>query len=177
LHRRQYALYWDLYSVDGWNKKLLENAAAAMKEARLGRATVSFLQPGDPVQEKKFNQQGEDTSADLLSGRTSRRAKKWFSFDLPIDASHPIVLMVTYHPEERSKRSFEILVDGKRVGEQTVERFPPGSAAGHFFDVEYKIPAELLAGKQKITVRFQAVGGNEVAAVYGVRIVRADAER
>ena len=177
LHRREYALYWDLYSVDGWNKKLLENAGAIRKEERLGRATVSFVQPGDLEKEKEFNQQGEETSADLLDGRTSRRAKKWFSFDLPIEASHPIILMVTYHPEERSKRSFEILIDGQRVGEQTVERFPPGSAAGHFFEVEYKIPAELLAGKQKVTVRFQAVAGHEVAAVYGVRIVRADAER
>jgi len=53
----------------------------------------------------------------------------------------------------------------------------PGSAAGQFFDVEYKIPAALLTGKQKITVRFQGTGGNEVAAVYGLRLVRADAER
>ncbi|HSQ24191.1 MAG TPA: beta-L-arabinofuranosidase domain-containing protein [Pyrinomonadaceae bacterium] len=177
LHRHEYALYWDLYSVDAWNKRLLENAAAMMKQGRLERATVSFLQPGDAQKEKDFNQQGEETTTDRLAGRTSRRAKKWFSFDLPIDAAHPIILMVTYHPEERSNRSFEILVDGQRIGEQTIDRSQPGSAAGHFFDVEYRIPAELLAGKQKVTVRFQAVGSNEVAAVYGVRLIRADAER
>ena len=88
-----------------------------------------------------------------------------------------MILMVTYHPEERTKRSFEILVDGQRIGEQTIERWLPGSAAGQFFDVEYKVPAALLTGKQKVTVRFQATGGNEVAAVYGLRLVRADAER
>jgi len=177
LHRREYALYWDLYSVDAWNKQLLENASAMMKEGSLARATVSFLQPGDVQKEKDFHQQGEETTVDRFGGRTSRRAKKWFSFDLPIDASHPIILMVTYHPEERTKRSFEILVDGQRIGEQTIERSVPGSAAGKFFDVEYKIPGELLTGKQKVTVRFQATGGNEVAAVYGIRLVRADAER
>jgi hypothetical protein len=88
-----------------------------------------------------------------------------------------MTLLVTYHPEERSKRSFEILVDGKRIGEQIIERWAPGSAAGQYFDVEYKIPAALLTGKQKVTVRFQATGGLEVGAVYGVRVVRADAER
>ncbi len=177
LHRREYALYWDLYSTDSWNKRLAEVAAEAERQRRLDAATIAFVQTGDVTKEKQFNQQGEETTTDRMAGRTSRRAKKWFSLDLPIDQSRPIILMVTYHPEERTKRMFEILVDGQRIGEQTIERFPPGSAAGKFFEVEYKIPAELLTGKQKITVRFQAVGSNEVAAVYGVRIVRADAER
>lgn len=177
LHRRMYAVYWDLYSVDGWNKKLLENAKAAVREGKLTAATVSFLQPGNVEKEKEFNQQGEETSADRMYGRTSRRAKKWFSFDLPVNAAYPLILLVTYHTEERAKRTFDVLIDGQLMGQQTLERFPPGSAAGRFFDIEYKIPAELVTGKQKVTVRFNATGGHEVGAVYGIRIVRADAER
>lgn len=177
LHRREYALYWDLYTNDGWNKKLADVAAEAERQRRLEAATITFVQSGDAAKEKEFNQQGEETTADRMAGRTSRRAKKWFSFDLPIEASRAMILMVTYHPEERTKRTFEILVDGQRIGEQTIERSVPGSAAGKFFDVEYRLPADVLNGKQKITVRFQAIGGLEVAAIYGVRIVRADAER
>ena len=41
-----------------------------------------------------------------------------------------------------------------------------------FYDVDYKIPAELVKDKQKVTVRFQATGGNETATVFGLRIVR-----
>jgi hypothetical protein len=177
LHRREYALYWDLYTAGAWSDKLLEIGVKAEHQKKLEAATISFVQPGDAQKEKVFNQQGEETTADRFGGRTSRRAKKWFSFDLPTDAAHPLILMVTYHPEERTKRSFEILVDGQRIGEQIIERSVPGSAAGQFFDVEYKIPAALLTGKQKVTVRFQATGGLEVGAVYGVRIVRADAPR
>ena len=33
----------------------------------------------------------------------------------------------------------------------------------------------LVAGKSKVTVRFQATGGNEIAAVFGLRTIRADA--
>jgi hypothetical protein len=177
LHRREYALYWDLYTPESWSDKLAELTAKAEHQKRLEAATISFVQPGDARKEKAFNQQGEETTADLFDGRTLRRAKKWFSFDLAIDNARPMTLMVTYHPEERTKRSFEILVDGQRIGEQTIARFPPGSAAGQFFDVDYKIPAAALTGKQKVTVRFQATGGLEVGAVYGVRMVRADAER
>ncbi len=84
---------------------------------------------------------------------------------------------MTYNSEERGKRTFEILVDGERVGEGTIERSPPGSASGHFFDVDYKIPADLVKDKKKLTVRFQATGNNETATVFGVRTIRADAER
>ena len=88
-----------------------------------------------------------------------------------------MTLIVTYHSEERATRSFEILVDGTRVGEQTVERRQPGSSSGRFFDVEYKIPSDLTKGKAKVTVRCQAKSGSETAAVFGTRIIRADAER
>lgn len=138
---------------------------------------MAFLQPGDAQKEKEFNQQGEETTIDRFLGRTARRGKKWFSFDLPIDATHPVGLIVTYHSEERAKRAFEIFVDGRRVGEQTIERSPPGSAAGKFFDVEYTIPPELVKDKKKVTVRFQAEGNSEIGAVFGVRMIRAGAER
>jgi len=176
LHRREYALYWDTYTVEGWKRKMIERATEQVQQRKLEAATVSFVQPGDTQQEKHFNQQGEETTRDRMTGRTARRAKKWFSFDLPVD-SRPITLIATYHTEERGRRTFEVLVEGRRVGEQVIERSPNGSASGHFFDAEYKIPVDLIKDKQKVTVRFAATGTGEVAAVYGVRLIRADAER
>ena len=177
LHRREYAIYWDVYTANQWLKKTAEVAEQHEQQSRLEAATIAFVQPGDPEKEKAFNQQGEDTTLDRFLGHTARRGKKWFSYDLPIESSIPIAVVVTYHSEERSKRMFEIFADGQRIGEQTIERSPPGSAAGKFFDVEYKIPADLSNRKTKITVRFAAKSGSEIAAVYGVRTIRADAER
>jgi uncharacterized protein len=93
---------------------------------------------------------------------------------MPVDAARPMAMIVTYHGEERQTRTFEILVDGARVGEQTIERHRPGSPTKSFFDAEYAIPADLTRGKQKVTVRFQATGGAETATVFGVRLIRAD---
>src|SRR5439155_8421630 len=140
-------------------------------------ATISFVQPGDAQKEKEFNQQGEESTLDRAAGRPGRRGRKWFSFDLPVEPDHSLAVIATYFSEERGKRTFEILADGQHIGEQSIERSPPGSATGRFFDVEYKLPAALLTGKTKITVRFSAKGGNEIAAVYGVRVIRADADR
>jgi hypothetical protein len=93
---------------------------------------------------------------------------------MPVDAARTMTLIVTYHGEERQTRTFEILVDGSRVGQQTIERHRPGSPTKSFFDVEYAIPADLTRGKQKVTFRFQATGGNETATIFGVRLIRTD---
>ena len=164
-------------TADQWLKKMAEVADAEKKQAQLEAVTLAFIQPGDAPNEKSFNQQGEDTTPDRFLGRPARRGKKWFSYDVPIEASRPVAVVVTYHSEERSKRMFEILADGNHIGAQTIERSGPGSAAGKFFDVEYKIPVEILSGKTKITLRFSAKSGSEIAAVYGVRLIRSDAER
>jgi uncharacterized protein len=177
LHHRTYAVYWDLYTPEGWKKKSEEIAAEQTKQRKLEAATTTFARPGDTQTEKDFNQQGEDSTRDGSMGRPARRGKKWFSFELPVDPAHPVALLVTCNSDERAKRTFDILVDGQRVGELTIERSAPGSASGHFFDSEYMIPADLLKDKRKVTVRFQATGGNEIAAVFGIRMIRADAER
>ena len=155
---------------------------------------MAFVQPGEMQSERDFNEQGEDSSPDRVVGRAARRGRNWFSFDLPVDASHPMAVVVTYNSDEWRKRTFDILVDGQRVGEQAVENqgSPRGIIGGtttisnsaaipqgepRFFDAEYAIPASLTADKQKMTVRLQAAGGNEIAAVFGIRMIRADAAR
>ena len=174
LHRRQYGVYWDVYSNDEWKRKLGDLAAERAKQRKLESLTVAFVEPGNLEKEKTLNQQGEETTRDSKLGRSARRGKKWFSYDMPVESTEPISLVVTYFDEERGKRTFEILVDGQRIGEQSLERRPNGSAAGHFFDVEYKVPVELLKDKKKLTVRFQATGGNEIAAIYGIRLIRGE---
>ena len=177
LHRRTYAVYWDLFTPAEWEKRAGEIAAERERLRKQEAATLGFAQPGEMQPERDYNQQGEETAPVRVAGRPGRGGKKWFSFDLPVDPAYPMTLILTYHSEERQKRTFEILVDGVRVGEQTIERFKPGNSSGRFFDVEYPIPTDLVKNKQKVTVRFQATGGNEIAGIFGIRMVRADAAR
>jgi hypothetical protein len=69
-----------------------------------------------------------------------------------------------------------VLVDGKKIGDQTGPRRSPEQEI-KFFDTEYPIPADLAAGKSKVTVRFEASNGRSTPSVFGVRIVRADMPR
>jgi hypothetical protein len=168
LHRHLYAAYFDLYTPPDWEKKSAEVAAERERQRQLEAATVAYLQPGVMQPERDFNQQGESTSVARIGQRTGRTGRGWFSFDVPVDATKSNVLVVTYHGDSRRPRTFDILVDGRPLAQ---ERFEIASDS-RFIDREYVLPAGAVSGKQKVTIRFQATDGNDIAAVFGLRVVR-----
>jgi hypothetical protein len=168
-HRRVYTGYWDLLTPAENVARLKALEAERARVRRLEAATLVLLAPGDAASEKAHNQQGEATSLVRTDGRPGRRAAKWFSYDLPLADSTPAALVVTYNRDNRRARSFEVLVDGERVSE---ERFGFDSES-RFYDREYPLPAALVQGKTRLTIRFQATSGNEIAPVYALRLIRA----
>ena len=173
LHDRSYATYWDLLTPADWAAKKADYARDAERQRRLEAATVGYVHAGELTLEQSFGYQGgKDVTPQYVVGRVGRAGRSWFSYDLPVDPAHPMTLAATYYSADRrtSPASFEILVDGQRIADQTVARTDPG----HFYDVQYQVPASLVQGKSKVTVRFQAKEGSQIAAVFGVRMVRGD---
>jgi uncharacterized protein len=169
LHRRVYMGYFDIYSPADWTKKSAEVAAERERQRQIEGATIAYLDPGDTQKEREFNQQGENTTIARVNQRAGRIGRGWFSYDVPVESAHQNVLVVTYHSDSRRPRTFDILVDGQPFAQ---ERFEPASD-NRFFDREYEIPLSAIPqGKPKVTVRFQATGGNDIAAVFGLRMVR-----
>jgi len=176
LHRRTYATYWDLFTPGEWEAKKAEYAAEAERLRRLEAATVAYLEPGEVVFERRFNYQaGEGVVAQRILGRPGRRGTSWFSYDVPVDSAHPMVLLATYYSGDRrgTPAEFEIQVDGRRVADQALRLSDPH----RFFDVEYRIPQELIGGKASVTVRFEARAGSQIATVFALRMVRGDTAR
>jgi DUF1680 family protein len=173
LHRHVYAAYFDLFTPAEWDKEVAALSAERERQRRVERATLAYLRTSDEQAERGFNLQGEESSlfVEPISGRRGRRGRKWFSYDLPVDPAKPSTLVVTYHSDQPRPRRFEILVDGERIAEQTL----PGSGTARFLDVEYPLPTRMSEGRQKVTVRFQSKEGREIAPVFGVRVVRAEA--
>lgn len=173
LHHRTYAVYFDLFTQAEWAARQAEFAAEQERQKRLREVTVAYFQPGEMQPERDFNFQSEGAEFaenNRIQGRAFRRSRHWFSFDMPVSAP-PLSLVVTYFQDEWRTRVFTISVDGQTIAEQRIER----GGVPHFFDVTYAVPAELLQGKKKITVRFQALPGSETAAVFGVRAIHAQA--
>ncbi len=169
LHRRTYSAYWDVFSPATWEKRAAEIAAERDRVRKLEQATVAYAQPGEMQPERDFNFQGEESNFVRESGRAGRAGLDWFSFDLPVDSAQPQKLIVTYYSGSRRRESkFKILIEGQQLADVSVEERRPA----RFFDAEYPIPAELVAGKEKVTVRFETSDNHEIGPVFGLRVIR-----
>ncbi len=169
IHRRTYAAYWDVLTPAEFNVRRAEVARERERVRTLEAATITHVPAGDADKEKAFNLQGEESTIVRAEGRPGRRSAKWFSYDIPIDPSATVHIVVTYNSDNRRPRSFDILADGQRIGAEAL----PQSSVSKFIDVEYPLPPAMAESKQKVTVRFVATPGSEIAPVFSVRSVRA----
>lgn len=174
-HRRRYSVYFDVLTPEQYQARGAAIAAERERVRKLEAATVAFVQPGEMQPERDFNYQSEPLERPVLrqAGRANRAGAGWFSFDLPVEGSMDTAIVVTYLNElglPPANGDFQILVDGTPIG-----RFEPNTNATGFYDAEYAVPATLVRGKSKVTVRFQATGNGRIAPVFGVRTIRAGA--
>src|SRR5262249_46177478 len=120
LHHRTYSAYWDLLTPAEYDVRVAEHAAERERQRALEAATIAAVTIGDADAERRMPQQGEESTIVRVGGRAGRRAAKWFSYELDVDPARSSALVVTYNSDSRRARSFEILVDGRRLAEQTI---------------------------------------------------------
>ncbi|MBI5830737.1 MAG: glycoside hydrolase family 127 protein [Armatimonadetes bacterium] len=167
---RRYGVYFTVLTAREYEEEQARRARLAAAEAALAERTIDRVAIGDGNSEKAHNQLGERTDAGRHLDRAWRHATDggWFSYDLAVKEGLPSDLLVTYWGDDAGARTFDILVNGERLATQTLDRLKPGE----FTDVAYRLPADMLMGKSKITVRFQGKPGNFAGGVFGLRVVR-----
>jgi len=163
-----YGVYWTVTPEGSPKQKafLAQEAARKEREAR----TVDRVEVGNDESEKAHNLQGEKHAAGPYGVRHWRHAPDgWFAWDLKVPADAPAVLCCTYWGSDVPPRTFDILVAGEKVATQKLNQDKPGQ----FFEVEYALPEALTRGKERVTVRFQALPGNTAGGVFGCSVLRA----
>jgi DUF1680 family protein len=167
-----YVVYWDALSPDQWKAKEAEYEAELAREKALAARTVDQVQIGDAESEQAHQLQGEKTGAGGFSGRHWRHAIDggWFSYVLKVQPGQPLELRCTYWGSDVGNRVFDILVDDTKVATQKLDRNRPDV----LYDEVYRIPAELIQGKDNVTIRFQAQGGAWAGGVFGCRVLKAE---
>ncbi len=167
MHRRTYAAYWDVLTQAELIARGRELAGERERRRALDAATIAAVTIGDRESEKRFNQQGVETSVIRTDGRTGRRAIQWFSYDLPFNGQSMVTLVATYNSDQRRPRNFDVIVSGTKLASES----QPQSSVSEFYDREYVIPAEVMRHKEALTVRFEATNGLEVTPVFDVRLI------
>jgi len=168
LFNKRYAIHWQLFNEKEWQdyeaKRKAKAAEEAKKQKMLREQTVDAVEIGNRRSERGHNLQSERSASGRHRGKRWRHATNggWLSYDLKVLPGQPMTLMCTYWGSDLG-RMFDILIDGKKIATQVVNVNYPGD----FFDVTYKIPAELTKNKEKVTVKFQAHPGKTAGGVFG----------
>jgi hypothetical protein len=132
---------------------------------------VAYLEPGETWFEREFNYRGGDEASSYrIEGRPSRHARSWFAYDLPVDPTVPLALLLGFYSDDRrhSPGTFSILVDDRLLTVYEQSRSEPP----RFYDERIPIPADLVRGKQSVTLRFEAREDSQIPAIFGIRIIR-----
>jgi uncharacterized protein len=171
LHDRRYTVYFDTFTSEDWERRRDLIIDEERREQALLARTIDVLRIGEMQDERDHNVQGEQTEAGDAAGRKWRHAFDggWFSFEMKVPTGLPAELHCTFWGNEVG-RTFDILVDGTVIATQTLHH----NRGNQFFEVAYAIPAELTAGKQQVTIRFQAYPGNFAGGLFGARLLRAE---
>jgi uncharacterized protein len=159
---------------------MVEDPAKAVPELIPGRPvprpdidkrTIDKVVFGNAQSEQAHNLKSERSGAGAFQNRSWRDANNgWFTYELTVDPRAKNAVFCTYWGDDFGNRRFDILVDDQKVGSQKLEREKPGV----FFDVEYRIPAELIGDKKKVTVRLQAEPGATAGGTFDLRIVKVE---
>lgn len=138
--------------------------------AAIQKRTVDFVKIGDVDAEKEHGLEGDQTGHGEAFDHAWRHATGggWFSYRLKVAPEGRQALHCVYWGSDGGNRVFDILVDGEKIATQKLERNRPNA----FFPVEYPVPEKLIAGKQQVTVRFQAHPGGIAGGVFDCRMVR-----
>jgi uncharacterized protein len=165
-----YSVYWDYFTPDEFAKLQADYEAEKKRVQEIENRTIDNFRVGEMQPERDHNLKATERSyvSDAMDrmGREAR-ANNNFEFEMKVDASVNNSLLFTYIGDDKD-RVFDILVDGVKL--VTVEW--KGGKTGKFYDVEYKLPASMLSGKTKITVKIDANHGKTAGRVFGVRTIK-----
>ncbi|MGL4593461.1 MAG: beta-L-arabinofuranosidase domain-containing protein [Thermoguttaceae bacterium] len=165
---QRYIVYFDMFTPDEWKNEETKYAQEQERLAKILARTVDSFQPGEMQPERDHNFQAERSRLGTHLGRKWRDAFDggFIEFDMKVDPEKPCSLILTYWGNDGNNRNFDILIDGKKIATQKLERNKPGE----FFDVEYKIDNQNK--KDSVHVRLQAHPGATAGGIFGTKILR-----
>jgi len=166
---RRYQVYFDRFTPAQWKAKEEDYAVEQARQRELAARTVDVVVADREQSERDHAMRGEKTSGGDFGDRKWRHATEggWFSWQLKVLPEQPQQLWVTYWGSDSGNRVFDILVDGQKIATQRLENNRPDK----FYNELYSLPASLLAGKQSITVKFQAHPGAMAGGVFEARMM------
>lgn len=173
LHDSRYMIYWPYSTPADYERIRAEAAEGEVARLALDAITIDQVAPGEQQPESDHGFQGEGSNAGLNRGRHWRDATGWFSYRLK-DAKHEAKRLQLTLSRQDAGRKFDVFVNGRLI--ETVE--PDRAASQGFYTHDVAIPREVAATSNgMLEVRFVAQPGSTAGCLYGLRLLRDDAQQ
>lgn len=164
-----YTVYWDSYSTEEWMRYEKEYEAEQARKKELERKTMDVFRLGEMQPERDHNFKDEKSWVGEYKSKKYREVDRGghASFTMKIAGDDPVNLVFEYWGGFAGSHTFDILVDGSKIGTENITNKAPGK----FIDVAYEIPASLTKGKKIITIYLEPHDGHRAGPVFTARTI------
>ncbi|MDR1814224.1 MAG: glycoside hydrolase family 127 protein, partial [Tannerella sp.] len=162
-------VYWDVYSPAEWASLEAARKAELERIDALNRRTLDYIELGEMQPERDHNLEGDNTrnGEGYLQKYRYAYENGWFAFDMKTNGYEgDAELLITYYGGDARKYAFDVIIGDFQ---QTVSL--AGTDKG-FIEHPVAIPAEVLKGKERLKIRFQASDTQRVTNIYNVRLMK-----
>ncbi|MEI9944490.1 MAG: glycoside hydrolase family 127 protein [Chitinophagaceae bacterium] len=171
IHDARYMMYWMALSNASYRSYLDSVTIIEKQKLEIQKRTVDFVAPGEqqPEADHFIQKQNSNTGNSMDEFWRDARNDGYFSYQLSTNNETGLSLFIRYWGAEWGSRKFEIWIDDQKlVTEDNTSKWNQSK----FQNVEYRIPDSMIKGKDKVRVKFQAMPGNTVGAVYYIRLIK-----
>lgn len=152
-HENRYGIYFEFVDSD---TKVQEDESDKY-------IIIDSLPVANDQYEFSHNLVGEQTNTGTHKGLNYRDAAPggYFSYDMAVEDAVTNYLCVKFFSGDAG-RAFRILADGKVLKDVVLENVNPDN----FYDMYIEIPADMVKGKDKVTIRFEANGNDYAGGIF-----------
>lgn len=169
VHDCRYMMYWLTMTPAQWEERQAALAAAEAERLRIDGLSIDAINYGEQQPEVDHHTKSERSVTGVWQGQSYRHAEGgWWSSELETKGHENVSLMARYWGDENGARKFDIYVDDQLLTECDNAHL---IGRGEFVDVAYDVPAEMVKGKDIITVKFVAKDGNIAGGCYMLRLI------
>jgi hypothetical protein len=172
IHDSRYLMYWMSLDEDEYKAHMEIMTKIERERLKLEERTVDAVTPGEQQPEVDHQMKSNNSGSGFAHEegyRDARGEDGFFSYNLLTSGNTNLSLMVRYRGNEDGRREFDVLINDQLL---VSENISGKWNENEFVNAEYKIPSEMLKGKESITVTFKGKARTVAGRVFKVRLVK-----
>lgn len=171
IHDARYMMYWLALTNSGYKTYVDSLATLEREKLELEKRTVDYVGTGEQQPESDHYMESSKSNTGNSQDEFWRAASDggYFSYLMSTRSATNLNLIVRYWGFYWGTKKFDIYIDDEKLVSVDTSNH---SNISQFIETSYPIPDQMIKGKDKIRVRFQAHPNNSTSDVYSIRLTK-----